>query len=276
MLSDFFMTGRKPRAPNSMALKKDEMSQDFYDDLIARIRTHCQQVAQDALDPKRHRSWSVGNDRYTRCYVPEHKSFIALSKKYARLVPRFAFPTATETQLLETEQQLGFLLPPLLRLLDTRIMNGGFGPGYGIIGVLGGFSFTGDGGKNIVQSYRFFCQECKLINLENYEIMTWEQFEQSAYKVPEMDTVQSRAALSKRANMEWNQTTLYALPYEVWPERLVPLCDWGCAISTCLDTQTERLFQLRAISHGYILRYVASSLEEWLERWLAGESLQFL
>lgn len=39
------MAGRKPRAPNSMTLKKDEMSQDFYDDLIARIRTHCQQTA---------------------------------------------------------------------------------------------------------------------------------------------------------------------------------------------------------------------------------------
>ena len=252
------------------------MSQNSYDDLIARIHTQCQRVAQDALDPKRRRSWSVGRDRYTRCYVPDRKSFIALSKKHAKLAPRFAFPPATETQLLETEQQLGFRLPPLLCLLYTRIMNGGFGPGYGIIGVLGGFSFTGDGGKNIVQSYRFFSQDCQLINLENYEMMTWEQFEQSAYKVSKMDTIQSRAALSKRTHREWDQTILYALPYEVWPERLVPLCDWGCAICTCLDAQTERIFQLRAIDHGYILRYVAPSLEEWLERWLAGERLQFL
>ena len=50
---------------------------------------------------------------------------------------------ATEEQLLETEDLLGFPLPPLLRELYKQLANGGFGPGYGLIGVTGGFCEAG-------------------------------------------------------------------------------------------------------------------------------------
>jgi hypothetical protein len=124
------------------------MSQDTHNDLITRILAHCQQVAQDALDP--HLRWSTGHsprDPYERWYVHSHKSFIALKKKHPGQMPWITFPPATEKQILKTERQLGFALPLLLRLLYTHVANGGFGPGYGIIGAIGGFSFTGSGGK---------------------------------------------------------------------------------------------------------------------------------
>ncbi|MBN2581923.1 MAG: SMI1/KNR4 family protein [Planctomycetes bacterium] len=52
--------------------------------------------------------------------------------------PRQAFAPASEDMLAEEEASLGFGIPPLLRQLCTEIANGGFGPGYGIIGVGGG------------------------------------------------------------------------------------------------------------------------------------------
>lgn len=49
-----------------------------------------------------------------------------------------AFPPASEDVLAEAESTLGFKIPPLLRLIYANVANGGFGPGYGIIGVKGG------------------------------------------------------------------------------------------------------------------------------------------
>ena len=68
---------------------------------------------------------------------------------------------------------------------------------------------------------------------------------------------------------------IYKFSSDTWPERLLPLCSWGCAITTHIDVNTECIFQYGG-GNGYILLYVAASLEEWLERWLAGENLQFL
>ncbi|TMB83569.1 MAG: hypothetical protein E6J48_03945 [Chloroflexi bacterium] len=55
----------------------------------------------------------------------------------------FAFPPATEQELHETETILRFRLPPLLRALYAHLGNGGFGPGGGIRGVLGGYGSSG-------------------------------------------------------------------------------------------------------------------------------------
>src|SRR5258708_24418298 len=52
----------------------------------------------------------------------------------------FSYAPATEEQLRASEQALGFPLPPLLRELYGLIANGGFAPGTGIRGAIGGFS----------------------------------------------------------------------------------------------------------------------------------------
>lgn len=257
------------------------MSQEAYDDLITHIRTHCQQIAQDALHPNLR--WSTGHsprDPYERWYVHSRRSFIALKKKHPGQIPWIAFPPATEKQILKTEQQLRFALPPLLRLLYTRVANGGFGPGYGIIGAIGGFSFTGSGGKDIVEGYRWQIDGCKLVHLEDYEMLTWEQYieqqriRRAAKGRADESFIQTEWSVDEQEEMD--KPCFYQLPYEVWPERLVTLCDWGCAITTHLDTQTEHIYQGTGGDQHYLLRFVASSLQEWLERWLAGENLQFL
>ena len=60
------------------------------------------------------------------------------------------YPPATEEQLYATEEALGFTLPPLLRACYLQVGNGGFGPGQGVIGVLGGLE---DNTGNIVDAF---------------------------------------------------------------------------------------------------------------------------
>ncbi|MGP0067184.1 MAG: SMI1/KNR4 family protein [Isosphaeraceae bacterium] len=50
-----------------------------------------------------------------------------------------AFPPASEDCMQEAEGRLGFSIPPLLKLCYLKVGNGGFGPGYGLIGVRGGY-----------------------------------------------------------------------------------------------------------------------------------------
>lgn len=53
------------------------------------------------------------------------------------------YPNATPEQIAETEAALGFALPQLLKQILSEIGNGGFGPGYGLIGAHGGYDDFG-------------------------------------------------------------------------------------------------------------------------------------
>jgi hypothetical protein len=81
------------------------------------------------------------------------------------------------------EKLLGFRIHSLLRSLFVTVGNGGFGPGYGIIGVSGGDS---RGTRTLAETYRGVQ-------------------EGSAFKGDE------------------------------WIEGLLPFCDWGCNILSCVD-----------------------------------------
>jgi hypothetical protein len=71
----------------------------------------------------------------------------------ADFIPPKIYPTATHTQLDAAERTLHLTLPPFLRRLYTEIGNGGFGPGYGLIGVEGGAL---EDGCTIVELYQSF------------------------------------------------------------------------------------------------------------------------
>ncbi len=47
-------------------------------------------------------------------------------------------PPARPDEIHESEQALGFALPSALRQIYGLVANGGFGPGYGLLGLLGG------------------------------------------------------------------------------------------------------------------------------------------
>ena len=150
------------------------------------------------------------------------------------------YPPATELQLLATEAALGFPLPPILRALYAQVANGGFGPGFGIVGALGGFSCSSIGG-NIVEAYHALMDKTPLVDYTRYKKVS-------------------------------GARTAFELPIGVWSDRLLSLCDWGCSITSFLDIHTGQVLRGAPISRTtYVLRSQASSLEEWLECWLHDE-----
>src|SRR5262249_54873414 len=75
--------------------------------------------------------------------------------------------------------------PPLLKRVYTEIGNGGFGPGYGLIGLTNGVpGDTGETGPAIYEQFRN----------------------------------------PHAGDPRWS-----------WPEALLPICHWGCAILCCVD-----------------------------------------
>jgi hypothetical protein len=150
------------------------------------------------------------------------------------------YPPATESQLLATEAALNFTLPPTLRTLYAQIANGGFGPGFGIIGAFGGFACSSIGG-NIVDAYHALAVGTPLVDYTQYK-------------------------------RELGVKTTFELPIGVWCEPLLPLCDLGCLTTSFLDIQTGQVLRGAPVSRtSYVLRPQAPSLEAWLESWLQDE-----
>ncbi|MCA1675988.1 MAG: SMI1/KNR4 family protein [Actinobacteria bacterium] len=61
------------------------------------------------------------------------------------------FPPAKHAQIDRASAQLGFPFPVDLRTLLVEVANGGFGPGYGLLGVDSGA--TDDSGANVERAY---------------------------------------------------------------------------------------------------------------------------
>jgi hypothetical protein len=128
------------------------------------------------------------------------------------------------------EKRLGFALPPPIRRVYTEIGNGGFGPGYGLIGLTNGV--PDDTGQTAPSIY--------------------EQF---------------RAADSTEPN--WR-----------WPNQLLPICHWGCAIVSCVDCADSN-FRMRIFDPNIrdgddwadSFLEEADSFEIWIAAWAAGVDL---
>lgn len=160
----------------------------------------------------------------------------------------FAFPPASEEQLRATEAALGFSLPPLLHALFAQVANGGFGPGTGIRGAIGGRGtdviLSNDQDETIVGCFAYDKSHAQQIDLADYK---WQK--------PPVGSV--------------NTNDYLFLPYKVWPRHLLRICDMGCVEEICVDPQ-ERLFLAAASKYDgkYLLLRLDSSLEQWLEDWL--------
>ncbi len=119
---------------------------------------------------------------------------------------------ASVSEVEAAEHRLGFSLHPFHRRLLLDIANGGFGPGYGLIGLSGGHS-DADGRT--------------MIELRD---ILW------------LDA----------------ETPL--------PAHVVPLCEWGGAIWSCVDGQTGHVLTL---DEGG-LTDTERSLPSWFEAWASG------
>lgn len=139
--------------------------------------------------------------------------------------------TADEAKIARAEERFGFRLPRLLRRIYLEVANGGFGPGYGLLGIEDGT--TRKSGLDVVDVY---------------------------------------------------QSHLHADPEDPswkWPDKLVPLFDWGGFVFSAGDFSNEEtpilefdptLRRLGDPMHK-ALRRQAEALHVFLERWIRGENV---
>ncbi|GAC1697350.1 MAG: hypothetical protein NVS9B9_19920 [Ktedonobacteraceae bacterium] len=171
----------------------------------------------------------------------------------------FAFPPVSEKQLLATEVALGFSLPLVLRTLYTRLTNGGFGPGVGLLSALReDHSHSNEVESTFVDDYYFRSQVgyAALQQSEPIQLIDLGDYTQHWQSTP-------------------TARGLLLLPYTVWPAQLLTLEDLGCYQHACLDCKTGRIFCTAPTESDekYELVLIATSLEDYLERWLQGEML---
>jgi hypothetical protein len=137
---------------------------------------------------------------------------------------------ATAPELDEDERRLGFPLPPLFKRIYMDVGNGGFGPGYGLLGMSNGA--PDDFGKTAPESY-------------------------SLRRQGDPD------------NRDW-----------FWPDALLPICHWGCAIYSCINCRDSN-FPMQIFDpnvhqdsdwrDAYFDE--APSFDSWIREWAEGEDL---
>ena len=129
----------------------------------------------------------------------------------------------------KAETHLGFELPPAVRDMYGRVANGGFGPGYGVIGLVGG----------------------ALTDLKNDAA--------NEYRL-------------RHQRDEWDDGP-------EWPDALLPIVHWGCAIYSCVDCAepTTRIvrFDPNPVDDDWSIAWgdEGYTLDAWLTAWLAGTEL---
>lgn len=155
------------------------------------------------------------------------------------------YPPASQAQVQASEQALGFALPSLLRACYLHVSNGGFGPGEGVMGVIGGFE---DNRGHLVEAYRWRHQ--------NYQPVELAECEKETTEIP------------------WKALPSFVIsnrilepPEGMWPDSLVEFYHHGCGDFSSIDLHTGRI-----LGGGNPFQwYEANSLEEWFDRWLRDE-----
>lgn len=160
------------------------------------------------------------------------------------------FPPASQLVLEASETRLEFRLPPLLREFYTQVANGGFGPGYGILGLEGGFAdpvvTMGDEGGTLLDWYY-------------------------AYRGTDrrMPGLGSKLAGDESASLFIDPDPRSA--NWTWFDRLLPISHHGDWRLSCIDCSSPSYPVLRYDGQQSILRQDSPTFEEWIDAWLRGE-----
>jgi hypothetical protein len=158
-------------------------------------------------------------------------------------VKGFWCPPATPGQIELTEEILGFKLPHALVFLYTTLANGGFGPGAGLRGLVGGYGTR----YTAVPNGETFLNE---------ESIAKYQYE---HLVP----------LTPGSWQQQGETRILRLSYDCWPQGLFPICDLGDCQEVCLDKDGHVFDWYSSDDYGlYEVMDRAISLENWLFTWI--------
>ena len=155
----------------------------------------------------------------------------SLATDEAKDLGRTGAPPLDDRSIERAEAILGRPLPVLLRDIYLLVGNGGFGPGYGLLPLVGNPSESE--AESVVGLFTAFCSEAP-------------------------------------AGRGWS-----------WPPNLLPFCDWGCAIRSCVDCDSPDaavvtfdpnvLGDGEPMSRGFLQSH--TSLRSWLSDWIAGVKL---
>ncbi len=163
----------------------------------------------------------------------------------------FAFAPATDEQLQETEDILGFRLPSLLRLLYKKLANGGFGPGAGLCGAVGG---SGTPGTLTVSDYPARSDE-RVVK----------------YHANNLLPLLSIAKLADRWELSASGHHVFYHEAGLWFREFVPLFDLGCQVVVCSDPMGS-VFLRSPSEHGLI---VLTNIHQTLAQWLLEQLSKF-
>lgn len=92
-----------------------------------------------------------------RARIATRATFMASSSSGLRQGAIHALASSREIEA--TERKLGYPLPTVVREVYTRVANGGFGPGYGLLGLLSGE--RNDLGDTAIETWEAWCQPGK-------------------------------------------------------------------------------------------------------------------
>lgn len=165
-----------------------------------------------------------------------------------QLTDHFAFPPATDAQLKNTEKILGFPLPSFLRTLYQEVANGGFGPGAGLRGAVGGY---GTIGTTTITGYPALSDE----RIVKYHARG------SAQQFLSLAQVSGHW----QRDGEGNQVLFYE--FETWFREMLPLFDLGDQVEVC--TAQGQLFLHGPTEWKGIFAF--TDMQTTLEEWLLGQ-----
>jgi hypothetical protein len=168
---------------------------------------------------------------------------IALDKASSRPGKRLheigkIYPPATWEMVRAAEERLGFPLPTLLGRVWIEVGNGGFGPGYGLFGLEGG---------HVEEISRLTVPDLYFYTLED----------PNSLLLP----------LDEDAQLMWN-----APPWDPWPKKLVPICDWGCGSQSAIDCSTAE-GEVIDLREGIDRIPRRATFARWMEDWVNGVKL---
>ncbi len=145
------------------------------------------------------------------------------------------------------EAKMGFRLPPLLRELYTKVGNGGFGPGYGMFGLEGGYI-----DQDIIN------------NFQGGTLAEWYfAFRGTDDHIPE---------LKHDFDFETNFSLVLDLEPKpdtwAWFDKLVPICNHGCWRLSCIDCSKSTFPVLFYVGYEGELQLASLTFDQWIEDWL--------
>ena len=162
---------------------------------------------------------------------------LELLMKIGKVQKYYDYPSVQEIDIVHAEAIIGFDLPPLLKRIYLALSNGGFGPGDGL------FPLYNREDPNALQSDSLVTTYLALRSL-----------------MPEQFTTYWQNSEGDEGEVQLN----------VWPKKILTLCDWGCNIYSCINCSQQKYPVFRLDHNASVRRLVleAPSFQQWLAGWL--------